>query len=172
MKPENKALVVLLVAVGVVVGLGGAFVLLSPAGGVLVPNGSYLIQTGPGSYASTMFAYANNQTSAYTVTGAWSATAPVQVIVGELLGSNRAGCGFIPLNFPSGPPIAGCWPAFDASPQGSFNFSFHVCVTPNYLPTGSFVLIFRSNNTAATLTVTQPFVVQASPFPQTSCTAP
>lgn len=173
MKPENKALLVVVLAVLVVTAVGGAAVYYlggnAPSSTTLIPTGSFsLTPECPSCDSSSAFSYSNNATASYTVTGAWTASAPVQVIVGEVLGPNYGGCGFYPLNYPAGAPAAGCWPAFNASPEGSFSFAFHVCVSAQRLPTGSFLVIFRST-TEATVTVTQPFVVQASGFPQSSC---
>lgn len=140
---------------------------------VLVPTGVIRLEARLSPYQSywTAFTFSNNVTAEYRVTGVWSATEPVQVIIAESLGVNYAGCGFLPLNYPSGAPAFGCWPAFQASPQGTFDFAFHVCVVPGYLPTGSFQVIFRSN-ASATVAVSQPFLVQPSEFPQSGCAVP
>jgi len=173
MKPENRALAILTLGVAVVVAIGGlaVFYFGSRPADVVVPAGSYPI---PGSnlggyYVS--FRYENNRTAAYIVTGAWDGSAPTQVIIAEELGENYAGCGFYPLNYPAGGFPQGCWPNFTATPTGSFRFTFHICILPQYLPTGSFIVIFRTT-TPATVTVTQPFAVQESEFPQSSCASP
>lgn len=173
MKPDNKALLVFALATMIVTAVGGGTVYYlggnAPLFTTLVSVGSFSLPAECPScdYWST-FAYTNNRTASYTVKGAWTASAPVQVIVAQVLGFNHGGCGFSPLNYPSGAPAAGCWPAFEASPEGSFSFGFHICVSPQRLPTGSFLIIFRSTTTA-TVTVTQPFLVQESGFPQSSC---
>lgn len=165
--PHRRAIWPFLVCAVTVLAVAAVLVVyFAAAPAVVVPSGSYVL-SGRDGY-QTAFTFESSRTAAYAITGAWSASAPVQVIVAEVLGSNRAGCGFIPLNYPSGPPAAGCRPVFEASPEGSFDFAFHVCVMPNYLPTGSFTVVFRSNITA-TVTVTRSFAVQTSDFPQSSC---
>ncbi len=170
MKLENKGLAVILVAVTVVVAIGGVAVFYfgSVPPEVVGPRGSFsTVGPAAGSYTAT-FTLHNDRTAAYTVTGAWTASAPVQVILAEVLGLNMAGCGSYPINYPSGSPHYGCWPTFNGSLTGTVSETFHIRVSPQNLPTGSLMVIFRSM-TPATVTVIQPFVVQESGFPQSAC---
>jgi hypothetical protein len=135
---------------------------------VVVPPGSYPT-SGPlngGHWVS--FRYENNRTAAYSVTGYWEGSGPVQVIIAAEWGLNWAGCGFIPLNYRPGPFPEGCWPNFTATNPRLFMFTFHICVVPERIPTGSFLVIFRSLAPASVI-VTRPFEVQESGFPQSSC---
>ncbi len=138
----------------------------------LVPSGSFSLRgnltLGFTSYYWTEFTHANNVTAAYRVTGAWGANAPTQVILGQVLGLNYGGCGFIPINYPSGALPEGCWPTFTGSLGGTMDEAFHICASPESLSTGSVVIIFRSSSPAL-VTVTDAFGLVESQFPQSEC---
>ncbi len=157
------------------VALGVAVAIILPHGALLpplVPTGSYSLSRndtfGSAPYYWKEFTHSNTVTTVYRVTGAWSATAPTQVILGKIWGLNYAGCWFSPINYPSGAYLQGCWPTFAGFLSGTMDEAFHICVDPRYLPTGSFVIIFRSTG-SADVTVTDAFVVEESPFPQSDC---
>jgi len=172
---RRSKLVVGAAVTGVVIAVALAIMLVLPRpepSGILIPSGSYALsdgsRVGPGPTYSRQLTHEGRATAAYRLTGSWVASAPTQVIVAEMLGLNFGGCGFLPLNLPPGAPAFGCWPAFGGSTGGSMDGTFHICVEPRALPTGSFVVIFRSQSPAV-VTVTDPFIVQETTFPQADC---